>query len=196
MRKRQITDEAFKLFAKQGYGPTTMKQIGQAVGLDKSSLYVHFKSKKDIFSVILAAELQSYTQNVLNEVVMGKTYKEVSHSFINNTLGYFSDHDKLLFWKHLMLMPYSEAYSEISEQVSEVLCQLNVVFTKQLQSKIEDARDPLDKRKKTMSLFILSHGLMDWLVVQKDANNQDKIIAMEVCNTILDAYSHFNYKKR
>jgi AcrR family transcriptional regulator len=36
------------LFAHKGYRPTTMREIAQELGMDKSSLYHYFKSKEDI----------------------------------------------------------------------------------------------------------------------------------------------------
>jgi AcrR family transcriptional regulator len=194
MRKKQIVDEAFKLFSRQGYGPTTMQQIGDAVGLDKSSLYVHFKNKCDIFTVILETELQSYKNAVLNETLNGKNFKEVSHKLIENTLSYFSNHDRLLFWKHLMLMPKSDAYADIAEQVSGIIYRLNNDFTERLQAMVNDTEGSDSKLKLSLGLFIIAQGLMDWLVVQGTVDDEDIIIATEVCGNILDTCQLFNSK--
>jgi AcrR family transcriptional regulator len=121
MRRNQIIEEAFKLFARQGYGPTTMKQIGDAVGLDKSSLYVHFKNKSEIYTVILETELQSYVHDVLGESFNGNNFKEISYNLIGETLRYFSNPDKLLFWKHVMLMSRPGAYPELSESIKNFI---------------------------------------------------------------------------
>ena len=188
MRKQQIIEEAFKLFARQGYGPTTMQQIGDAVGLDKSSLYAHFKNKNDIFTVILETELQSYMQTVLNESLKGKDFKEVSHNLISETLRYFSNQDKLLFWKYMMLMSKAGAYPELSEVIKNVLFQLNFSYTERLRTVISHSDDPAVKRKMTLFLFILSQGLMDWLVLQEEVGEKEKEIALEVCDGAINAF--------
>jgi AcrR family transcriptional regulator len=187
MRRNQIIEEAFKLFARQGYGPTTMKQIGDAVGLDKSSLYVHFKNKSEIFTVILEKEFNAYMQSVLSDALKGNNFTEVSHNLISETLCYFSNPDKLLFWKHVMLMSKSGVFPELSEVNKNVLFQLNFSYTERLKSLV-DSDDPVVKRKMAMCLFIITQGLMDWLVLREEVEDKEKEIAREVCNDAIDAF--------
>lgn len=51
--KERITDEALTLFSTKGYKGTNVKNIADAVGIKDSSLYKHFKSKKEIFDTIV-----------------------------------------------------------------------------------------------------------------------------------------------
>lgn len=51
--KERITEEALTLFAEKGYQGTSVKNIADAVGIKDSSLYKHFKSKKEIFDTIV-----------------------------------------------------------------------------------------------------------------------------------------------
>jgi AcrR family transcriptional regulator len=188
MRRNQIIEEAFKLFARQGYGPTTMKQIGDAVGLDKSSLYVHFKNKSEIYTVILETELQSYVHDVLGESFNGNNFKEISYNLIGETLRYFSNPDKLLFWKHVMLMSRPGAYPELSESIKNVLYHMNEIYIDRLESAITDISDPFVRLKMSLMLSITTQGLMDWLVFQEEVGERDKEIAREVCNEAIDAF--------
>ncbi len=192
MRKLQIIDEAFKLFARQGYGSTTMQQIGDAVGLDKSSLYVHFKNKSDIFTVILDKELQSYNHGVMDTALESGNFKEVSHSILINTLKYFSDKDKLLFWKHVMLMPNNGTFVEIAEQTTNALYQLNTSFSEKLWAIISHTDDPLQKHRMSLCLFIMAQGLMDWLVLRDKVEPKDIDDAMYICSNILNTAKLFN----
>jgi len=48
-RHDAILDAAFGVFASYGYRRTTMEDIGQAAGLSRSALYLHFRNKEDIF---------------------------------------------------------------------------------------------------------------------------------------------------
>ena len=56
--KERIADEALTLFSTRGYKGTSVKNIAAAVGIKDSSLYKHFKSKKDIFDTIVT-EMQN-----------------------------------------------------------------------------------------------------------------------------------------
>lgn len=51
--KERIVEEALTLFAQKGYQGTSVKNIAEAVGIKDSSLYKHYKSKKEIFDTIV-----------------------------------------------------------------------------------------------------------------------------------------------
>ena len=59
--KEKIVDEALTLFSTKGYKGTSVKSIADAVGIKDSSLYKHFKSKRDIFDTIVI-EMQNRMQ--------------------------------------------------------------------------------------------------------------------------------------
>jgi AcrR family transcriptional regulator len=72
--KQKIFNEALNLFSVYGYGNVSVKEIAEAVGIRDSSIYKHFKSKKDIFDMIIeVASLQ--TKNI---------YKQINIPDINN----------------------------------------------------------------------------------------------------------------
>jgi TetR/AcrR family transcriptional regulator, fatty acid metabolism regulator protein len=59
-RCKEILDAARKLFAKKGFADATMDEIAAACGLAKGTLYLYFKSKRDVYLRTLqhgAAEL-------------------------------------------------------------------------------------------------------------------------------------------
>ena len=51
--KERLADEALTLFARCGYSGTSVKSIADAVGIKDSSLYKHFKSKREILDTIV-----------------------------------------------------------------------------------------------------------------------------------------------
>lgn len=71
--KRRILDEALKLFAVNGYEATSIEQITNAVGIRKSSLYSHFKSKKEILDLLvdeIKEHYQLYSERMLKDFEM------------------------------------------------------------------------------------------------------------------------------
>jgi AcrR family transcriptional regulator len=52
--KDRITDTAIDLFSRRGYEAVSMQDIAEAVGIKKSSIYNHFKSKDQILQLILS----------------------------------------------------------------------------------------------------------------------------------------------
>lgn len=55
-RRRQIFDAAVHLILKNGFQETSMRQIAEAAGMGKSTLYDYFKTKDDILVFVIAEE--------------------------------------------------------------------------------------------------------------------------------------------
>ncbi len=52
-RRRQIVTDATLLFAREGYGDTSLADIAEAVGISKSTLLHHYRSKEDLLRAVL-----------------------------------------------------------------------------------------------------------------------------------------------
>lgn len=50
--RQRIIDEALTLFSRRGYNGTSVKNIADAVGIKDSSIYKHFRSKREIIDAI------------------------------------------------------------------------------------------------------------------------------------------------
>ena len=48
-RKRDILEKAFNMFLEEGYEDITYQKIADRCGITRTTLYVYFKNKKDIF---------------------------------------------------------------------------------------------------------------------------------------------------
>lgn len=53
-RRAQILEEASALFAKEGYGDTSLRDIAERVGTSKSTLLHYFGSKEELLSAVLS----------------------------------------------------------------------------------------------------------------------------------------------
>ena len=56
-RRAAIIAEARALFLVRGYAPVSMQQIADAVGINKATLYHHFRDKDDLFLAVMAGEI-------------------------------------------------------------------------------------------------------------------------------------------
>ena len=54
-----IMESARGLFARYGYGKTTMDDIAEKAGKGKSSLYHYFKSKEEVFEAAVSSEVEN-----------------------------------------------------------------------------------------------------------------------------------------
>lgn len=72
--RTRVEDVAQRLFIKQGYAATTMREIAEAAGLTAGGIYVHFPSKEAIFAAVVERyrNVLAGDENPLHEV-MAKT---------------------------------------------------------------------------------------------------------------------------
>lgn len=54
----RILREAPALFTAHGYASVSMQQIADAAGVNKATLYHHFRDKEDLFVAVIAAEFE------------------------------------------------------------------------------------------------------------------------------------------
>jgi AcrR family transcriptional regulator len=55
-RRREIFNAAVNLFLEQGFQETSMRQIAEAAGMGKSSLYDYFRTKDEILAFVIEEE--------------------------------------------------------------------------------------------------------------------------------------------
>lgn len=60
--KERILDEALRQFSQKGYDGTNIRELTASLGLVKSSMYKHFKSKEDIWNALLDRMIVYYAE--------------------------------------------------------------------------------------------------------------------------------------
>ena len=58
--KERILDEALRQFSQKGYDGTNIRELTASLGLVKSSMYKHYKSKEDIWNSLLDRMIAYY----------------------------------------------------------------------------------------------------------------------------------------
>lgn len=58
--RERILGEALKLFSIDGFKAVSVRAIADAVGIENSALYKHFKSKREIFDAIVEIQKEKY----------------------------------------------------------------------------------------------------------------------------------------
>lgn len=59
-RRSEILDAAEGLFSKKGYHDTSMQDLGEALGLQRGSLYTHIRSKEELLLAIVKRGAQEF----------------------------------------------------------------------------------------------------------------------------------------
>lgn len=64
-REQRILKAAVDLFIHYGYDKTTVSDIARAAGVSKGAIYLHFKSKDDLFEGLLIREMTTHAEKWL-----------------------------------------------------------------------------------------------------------------------------------
>ena len=81
--KSRILDAALTLFSEKGYHSVSVAEIADVVGIKAPSLYKHYKSKRDIFDVILS-EMQIRYEKQTSSLQMNGTNPSVDANIFSS----------------------------------------------------------------------------------------------------------------
>lgn len=86
--KQKILEAALDLFSVYGYDGVSVKDIAGAVGIKDSSLYKHYKSKREIFQTLLDGMNQRFEETVMFYRLPQGEISQVAKQYGENDLGW------------------------------------------------------------------------------------------------------------
>lgn len=141
--KERIVEEALTLFAQNGYKGTSVKNIADAVGIKDSSIYKHYKSKREIVDAIvtqmkekmyhMSVDFGLPTDERMEEAAKqyGRmTLEELQTISRNVFLFYLQDDFMSRFWRFATMEQYQDG--EIYEIYRSLFFEQSIAFQKEL----------------------------------------------------------------
>ena len=165
--KAEIIDTAFFLFAELGFHETSMENIANALGLKKQSLYSHYKSKNDIIISVLLDQtnkIQGELDNLISQHGRQPIEKLLKFFFIRLSV-YFSNRERLLFWRRIALHAFQEDQKAALQTLQEFYDSFTGVISELLTERSAVFRNPESLRSFLDSFFITMQGQMDHILV-------------------------------
>jgi AcrR family transcriptional regulator len=95
-RLASILSAAERVFTKQGYFHARMDDIAEAAELAKGTLYYYFKSKDEIFVLLLEREFKSVHEELMRRIAGRETFLEVLEIWIDFHVEYFQKNQGFL----------------------------------------------------------------------------------------------------
>jgi AcrR family transcriptional regulator len=89
-RREQILDAATEVFEREGFAGATVEEIASAVGISKGTVYLYFKSKKQIFVAILTE--RSFVPILSGLVTEDQPLHIILRDIAESFLGYMETH--------------------------------------------------------------------------------------------------------
>lgn len=90
-RRMELVRAAAKLFRDQGYERTTVRDLGNAVGLQSGSLFYHFRTKEEILVAVMALGITATTEQLGEAIARARHPREklsaLFHVHLSSLLG-------------------------------------------------------------------------------------------------------------
>jgi len=111
VKKQDILDATYKLFAQKGYY-LSMADIAGQVGLKVPSIYSHFQSKDEIIFVVMESRINSYYEHLENEITRlineDLSSEEKLKTICFSVSKYFTNTETIRFWKNISLIYHED----------------------------------------------------------------------------------------
>lgn len=113
-REQRILDAALSLFIYYGYDKTTIADIALKAGISKGAIYLHFKSKTELFDLLLMREMKIYGESWLKLIendpkggTIGGMYKNMLYAMTSSPLiSALFKQDKNILGSYLSKLDY------------------------------------------------------------------------------------------
>lgn len=183
--KERIFQVALKTFALHGFEGARMDKIATEVGINKASLYFHFKSKEDIFRELFQDIIKKY-QDKMKTIVTGfkdMPCKERLKAIYQEYLEYNLDNAEMDFWNRIYYLPPSNLREEIisitSESKKEFIADLAIIMEEGIKKKELQPMNPYHMANAfyyILTCIDLSSDLMD---------KEQALLEMDSCFEVL-----------
>lgn len=87
-----IIERAAELFAQKGFAATSIREIAEAAGVTKPTLYYYFGSKEGLIDHILRSATQAFSDNIDASEGSGSDIRTILHQLISERLGFADSH--------------------------------------------------------------------------------------------------------
>jgi len=95
-KKRKIIEAARQSFAKFGYKKTTLEDIGNAIGLNKASIYYYFTNKEEIYTSVIMIELEQFVTNLQERIRNTETCENQITIYFIEKISFWSEHSSVI----------------------------------------------------------------------------------------------------
>lgn len=160
-RSAEILEAARGIFARKGFAAATMDDIATATGVCKGTLYLYYRSKREIYLAALGSGLRALRDRTREAVDAAATIEDKIRAFVLTKVRYFeTNHDF-----------YRIYHAEFGNLVTHPSClpdELMALYlqqVQQLEQALREARDhrlirAVDPGKVAFAIFEITRGLI------------------------------------
>ncbi|MFH1808544.1 MAG: helix-turn-helix domain-containing protein [Pseudomonadota bacterium] len=114
-----ICDAATRVFARHGYGASSMEQVAQEAALGKATLYYYFRTKRELFGAILSREHVALAELSRQHLDAGADALATARAICLHWVSHFEAHpDLATLMLPIMASGMSRLKAELGDEVA------------------------------------------------------------------------------
>ncbi len=175
VRQGQIVDAARKVIIKYGSEHVTVKRIAKEVGISETAIYRHFKSKKDILSLLADGIEESLVGDITGITAEGHTPLEMLDSVLRSHLSSIEQRRGISF--HVIAEIISLGDKKLNGKVSHAIDRYTGCLKNLLAEGVKsgEVREDIDLEAAATVLFGIIQGLVNiWALKNYGFDPQEK----------------------
>jgi len=161
VRQRQIIGAARKVIIKYGSEHVTVKRIAKEVGISEAAIYRHFKSKKDILSLLADHIEENLVGDITRASTSGHPPLEILDSVLRSHLSAIEQRRGISFQVIAEIISLGD--KKLNKKVSGTINKYIGLLTDLLSEGVKDGkvRDDIDLEGAATLLFGMMQGLVN-----------------------------------
>ena len=174
VRKDQIVNAAKKLIIKHGSENLTIRAIAREVGLSEGALYRHFKSKRDILSLLADTIEADLLGDIKVSNIEGESYSKILDSILRGHLSAIKQRQGISFQVIAMCISFGD--KKLNKRLSEIIYKYIEEIKSLLRRGVEsgELRENLDLDGTALLFFGMTQSLVNiWTLSNYEMNLEE-----------------------
>jgi AcrR family transcriptional regulator len=174
VRKDQIVNAAKKLIIKHGSENLTIRAIAHEVGLSEGALYRHFKSKRDILSLLADTIEADLLGDIKVSNIEGESYSKILDNILRGHLSAIKQRQGISFQVIAMCISFGD--KKLNKRLSEIINKYIEEIKSLLRRGVEsgELRENLDLDGTALLFFGMIQSLVNiWTLSNYEMNLEE-----------------------
>jgi AcrR family transcriptional regulator len=181
-----IKTSAAKLFASQGVGATSMRQIARAAGLHVSSLYYYFATKDQLYRAVIGDALDVIGEAASRSLKTSGGAKSHLEHFVGAIIDLFaSETVEMALIEQCLHGPNSKYSLEIGKAVILERRDVRQQITEIIESTSADILKRIPADRLGDLIFAMIYGIVTFRAMRESVNSSERLTTVAITEEVM-----------
>lgn len=168
-RRKAILTAAEKRFAREGYNATQLDSIADDVEISKSTIYLYFKNKEDLFFSMIDEKISTYYANLTAEIEQVESLENLIQRLVTYNLEHYRHQHHFI---RLIMSEQVKVESQTHKKMRHQFLTKRNEYLDGIESKLAQylpAKSTINPRSIALTIVgAVNQVIMDWLIQRRE----------------------------